>query len=331
MSHERDAEAAEVEELAGLTDIEWDAAVEGSGQPFRFSHRAAAGRAFEIAYPSHRFEPCRVTYRDGTIGLFPLVRVARQLRGLSMFLGMPGGWEGTPLSIAGELRAAHIRGLFGALGGKGRLVINGGAGGMPPRVGEESAITGHILDLRPGFESLWKSFSRTNRKKFRRAERAGVATRRHDTPEARHDYYGLYEAATRSWGYSQPPFPRELFDALLSADAAELWLAYLDEEPIAGEIWLRGSDDFFAFTAAMDARHTAVGPGNAVRCAAIESASQRQVSYVDFGASIGLAGVEAFKESFGAQKRKFRSVELQSRSYRRLERLRMRLPGGAGR
>jgi hypothetical protein len=315
----------EVEEIAHLSDDDWDAAVSGSQLPFRFSHRTAAGRAFEAAYPSYQYEPYRVSYLDGTIALFPLIRVARRARALTMFLGMASGWEGTPLPVAGEVRAAHVRSLFRALGGTGRLVLHGGAGGLPPRVGKEIVTTAHTLDLRPGWEELWAGFSRTNRKKFRRAERAGVEISRPDTPEAQKDYYGLYKAATRSWGYSQPPFPQALFDALLDSDSAELWLAYLDEQPIAGEIWLGGSDDLFAFTAAMDSRYTAVGPGNAVRCAAIESACQRGVSYIDFGGSIGLPGVETFKESFGARKREFRTVELSSPGYRRLERWRARL------
>ena len=320
------ADVAEVEELAKLTGDDWDAAVSGSGQPFRFSHRSVAGRAFETAYPSYSFEPRRVAYRDGTVALFPLVHVKRRVRALSMFLGMPSGWEGTPLALAGELGAAHIRGLFQALGGRGRLTLNGGAGGVPPSVGHELPITTHTLDLRPGFEVLWKGFSRTNRKKFRRAERAGVEIRRHDSHEARDEYYDLYEAATRSWGYSRPPYPRRLFEALLESEMAELWLAHLDERPIAGEIWLRGSDDLFAFTAAMDPRYTAVGPGNAVRCAAIESACQGRASYIDFGGSNGLPGVATFKESFAASMREFRNIELSSPAYRRFERWRGRLP-----
>ena len=87
----------DVEDIKTLSCAEWDEAVSATGLPFRFSHRAAAGKAFEAAYPSYRFEPRRAEFADGAVALFPLVRVKRRLNLLSMVLGMPLGWEGSPL------------------------------------------------------------------------------------------------------------------------------------------------------------------------------------------------------------------------------------------
>jgi hypothetical protein len=315
----------EVEEIAHLPDDDWDAAVSASGQPFRFSHRAAAGRAFETAYPSYRYEPCRVSYRDGTVGLFPLVRVARRLPSLSMFLGMPLGWEGTPLVLAGELGPAHVEGLFRALGGGGQLTVHGGLGGSPPAVGDRSSAVTHILDLRPGFDALWEeSFSAQCRNKCRKAESAGVIVRRGDPSEAG-AYYGLYAAATREWGYDDPPYPDLLFDELLESDAAELWLAFLDDRPIAGIVTLGGSDDLYLFTSAMDRDHRKAAPVNALERVVIERACEVGLSYYDLGGSLGIRSIEQFKESFGARPHESVTVQLSSLRYRALERWRGRL------
>ena len=145
---------AQVEHLARPADGEWDAALDASGRPFRFSHRAAAGRALETAFPSYRFEPCRVEYRDGATILFPLVRVVRRLGALTLMLGMPLGLEGTPIALAGETRPAHVSGLFRALHPRGRLDLNGGAGGAPPATGRAMSSVTHPLDLRPAFDQL---------------------------------------------------------------------------------------------------------------------------------------------------------------------------------
>jgi hypothetical protein len=316
----------EVEEIAHLSDDDWDAAVSASQLPFRFSHRAAAGRAFETAYPSYRYEPCRVSYRDGTVALFPLVRVARRLPSLSMFLGMPLSWEGTPVVLAGELGPVHVEGLFRALGGRGQLTINGGLGGSPPAVGDRSPTGTHILDLQPGFDALWEgAFSPPCRNRCRKAESAGVTVRRGAPSEAREVYYGLYAAATREWGYEEPPYPRALFDALLESKAAQLWLAFVDESPIAGLITLQGSDDLYMFTSAMDRDHRQVAPANALERAVIETACEQGLSYYDLGGSLGIRSLEKFKESFGARPHESLSVQLSSPRYRALERWRARL------
>src|SRR3954465_11674587 len=111
-----------------LADESWDAGVAATGTSFRFSHRASAGRGLEAAYSEFGFEPYRAEYEDGTTLLVPLVRVTRRVSALTTMLGMPLGLEGRPLVVDGELRAGHLRGLFSALQGCGRLTIHSGAG-----------------------------------------------------------------------------------------------------------------------------------------------------------------------------------------------------------
>ena len=311
-----------------LSGVEWDEAVMATGKPFRFSHRAAAGQALERAYPSYRFEPCRVAFSDDTVALFPLVRVVRRLAALSMTLGMPLGWEGTPLVARGELGPEHVRGLFRARSTSGLLALHGGAGASPPSVGRVTHEYTHKLDLRPGFDAVWTdSYSSECRNMVRKAERAEIDVRIEAGQDAVNAYYALYEAAALRWGYDEPPYPRGLFEALLESDAAELWLARLGERVIAGALMVRGSEDLTSFSTAYDRDRAADAPGNLVASVAIKSACKRGIAYHDMGSSLGVRNVEKFKESFGARRCEFQNVELSSRPFRGVERVRRLVSG----
>jgi CelD/BcsL family acetyltransferase involved in cellulose biosynthesis len=312
--------------LAPVPGPEWDALVAQSGRPYRYSHRSAAGRAFEEAYPSYRFTPLRVEYADGSELLFPLVRVRRRVRQLGTALASPLGLEGRPVAVQGAPRGDHFTQLFAALDGVGQLVVNGGAGGSPPDAGVVSTSATHVVDLRPGYEALWeRSFAPSNRNKCRKAERGGVEVAEDSSDEAVDAYYSLYAQASAEWGYDEPPYPSALFRALLAHGSAELWIARLDGRPVAGSIVLRGSHDLCYWSAALDREHRDVAPSNAVLRAVIESGCERGFDYVDLGGSTGLPGVEAFKLSFGGIPVEYRSISLTTTTHRLLEASRRRL------
>ncbi len=308
-------------ELVRVDPAGWDEKLAGSGRPFRFTHGADAGRALEKGFPEYRFEPLEVGYADGTRLLFPLVTVERRLPALTLRLGMPLDWEGTPVAAEGSPTSGKLRALFSALGGRGALRIVGGTGGSPP--GEGLAVrkrTSHVLDLEPGYETIWsESFSGKNRTSCRKAHSLGVEARRADGSAAWATYYGLYAAASRDWGHATPPYPASLVQALAESDRAELWLGYREERVVAGAILLAGSEDVFYWSGAMDREGGVPGATNEVLRAAIESSSARGYRSMDFGSSEGLPGVRRFKESFGARPTTAWSVEVSSPGYRFLE------------
>ena len=309
-----------LESLTELGDVEWDDAVAGAGVPFRFSHRAAAGRALEAAVDSYEFTPLRADYSDSTSLLFPLVRMHRRLEAMSVALGMPLGFEGTPIPLHGTATAAHVEAMFKALDSCGALEIYGGAGGSPPELGELTRSETHTLDLRPGFEALWTgSFTPTNRNKCRKAQRAGVVVSCDSSANGLAAFAALHSRNAQNWESGGGTPRSALFAAVLATGHCELWLARVDGELAAGALLLFGSDDVLYWAAAMDRDHRNAAPGNAALAAAIEAACQRGVAYLDFGASAGMPGVETFKRSFGAQTVSYMSISLQSRRYRQLE------------
>ena len=307
--------------LAELDAAEWDSALAGSGESFRFSHRAAAGVALEAAYGSYWFTPLRAEYDDGTILLFPLIRVSRRLAALSMALGMPLGLEGQPISLGGEAGPEHLAALFDSLEACGRLEICGGAGGSPPEVDAVALQTTHVLDLTPGYEEIWDHiFPAKTRNMCRKAERSGLTVAPEWSPQAVAAYQELYRASALGWGYEEPPYPDQLFASFLGSEHAELWLARAEGEIVAGAVMLFGSHDLLYWSGAMNREFRHLAPSNAIIRAVVEDACGRGISYLDFGASTGLSGVEAFKRSFGARAREYRTVSLTTRRYRQLER-----------
>lgn len=326
------AKTAHVESLTQLDDDEWDAALRETRRPYRFSHRAAAGRVLEAAYPGYRFIPYRAEYEDGSTILYPLVMVQRRLGPMSMALGMPLGWEGTPLPLTGTAQPVHLQALFDALEPCGVLKLHGGAGGSPPAAGNVSASVTHTLDVSGGFEVIWEgAFTASTRNMCRKAERGGLSVVQDSTPGGADAYYALYAESSRGWGYTDPPYPHQLFTALLASGHAQLWLGRVENRLIAGAVLLRGSEDLFYWSGAMDRDYRSVAPSNGVLRVAIEAACAEKVCYLDFGASTGLPGVEAFKRSFGAQPREYRTVSLSSWRYRQLERVRGRASRPHGR
>jgi hypothetical protein len=310
-----------VTELELLADDAWDAALESAGSPYRFSHRAAAGRAFDTAYAEYAFEPRRVAFDDGARALFPLVRVRRRLAAMTMLLGMPLGLEGTPIALTGSLGPEHVRALFEELDACGSLTLHGGAGGSPPRESDDGEqLTTHVLDLRPGFDAVWTgSFTSKNRNMVRKAEKNGLQIARATSQDRADDYYDIYAAASERWGYDAPPYPRALFRALLASGHAELWLAHDEEGPVSGALLLAGSEDLLYWSGATVPGKQALAPSNALLSEAIRDACARGVGWLDFGASVGLPGVEKFKQSFGAQAREYGDAEVRSRRFRLLE------------
>lgn len=306
-----------LETLRVLGAEEWDAALAGSRQPYRFSHRASAGVAFAAAFDSYEHTPCLAVFSDSTELLLPLVMVRRRWRRLEGRLGMPLSLEGTPISLAGRCEKAHLRALPAALGYPGVLQIHGGAGGSPPPVGRVTRGVTHVLDLRPGFESLWAdSFGGKNRNSFRKAEREGVTAARCTDSESWATYAALYRQATTDWGYERPPYPDALFDALAACPDADLWLARHDDRVVAGAVLLRGSSDVLYWSGAMDRSAQRLAPVNLVLGHAIRRSCEEGLEYFDFGASSGLDGVDAFKRSFGAQPREYNDAELSRAAYR---------------
>jgi hypothetical protein len=303
----------EIVELRVLDAQSWSRQLADAGVRYRFSQRADAVTACERAYPEYSGRLYEAVYSDGARTLFPGVIARRRVPALTAFLAMPLGWEGTPIGVCGGVTAVHVDRFFRSLGNVGALRISGGAAGSPPTIGRVRDTSTHVLDLRPGFEALWKDrFTGKNRNTCRKAEKSGLVVRQLAAQEGADLYYDLYVSAARRWGHAEPPYPRLLFQALAASPHVEFWLAFKKEEVVSGAVLLMGSEDVFYWSGAMAPEFAGASPSNLVLRDAIRSACERGFRSMDFGASVGLPGVQRFKESFGAEPKPFRSVSLRT-------------------
>ena len=202
-------------------------------------------------------------------------------------------------------------------------------------MGSAGESSTHVLELTPGYEALWENaFSGKNRNSCRKASRSGVAVRRTSSAKAATAYYRIYADATRQWGHDEPPYPKNLVEGLASSENADLWLAYIDDRAVAGALILKGTEDIFYWSGAMDRAHQSASPSNELLRAVLQWACERGYRYMDFGSSKGLPGVKKFKESFGARSVAVPVAEVTGRRHRALEGLlkasrRLRPTGGS--
>jgi lipid II:glycine glycyltransferase (peptidoglycan interpeptide bridge formation enzyme) len=133
------------------------------------------------------------------------------------------------------------------------------------------------------------------------AVRKGVTVARE--PRAAETYYRLLEESAKRWGLGRPHLPPVIFDALveLGGDDVEIWIARYNKEAIAGGVMLYGSTEAFFWSAAMRGEYSSLRPSNLLNVEMIKWAVERGMHWYNLGASEGLAGVERFKESLGAQ------------------------------
>jgi hypothetical protein len=308
--------------LRPATANEWDVLLRGSPADYALAHTFEFGRAIASAYSGYTFEPRLGEFEDGTIVLWPLVRLPGKLWFLRRFEAMPLSLNGLPVVARGELTSRHLSALISALGADS-LELNSGAldnapTAFPTGSWEVRKAVTHVLDLRGGWDAVWETrFSNKVRNQCRMAWKKGVAVRVARGAADFESYYQIYCDSTRRWGYIQPPYPFALFQALagISGPGVELKLGLVDGQPIAGIVLMHGCRSTLYWSGAMLKEAANYSVNNALLEVAIREACERGAVIFDFGASGELESVREFKERFGAVATSYESLGLQSRRH----------------
>lgn len=167
----------------------------------------------------------------------------------------------------------------------------------------------HRLDLTKGWDDIkteWEKGKSGIARKNRKARDNGVSVFPAQYPEEWKEYYELYLQNTQRW--NPPPsviYPFRLFDDIRAGEKhyATLWLAYSREENLAaGALCLYSKTSCVYWNGASSADHLNLRPMNLLISTIIKDAIKRGLTFFDFNPSGGVAGVERFKESFGAVK-----------------------------
>lgn len=309
--------------LRPATATEWDVLLRGSPADYALAHTFEFGRAIASAYPGYTFEPRLGEFEDGTIVLWPLVRLHGKLWFLRRFEAMPLSLNGLPVVARGELTSRHLSALISALRADS-LELNSGAldnapTALPTGTWEVRKAVTHVLDLRGGWDAVWETrFSNKVRNQCRMAWKKGVAVRVARGGGDFESYYQIYCDSTRRWGYTHPPYPVALFQALagISGPGVELKLGLVDGQPIAGIMLMRGRRSTLYWSGAMLKEAASYSVNNALVEVAVREACERGDALFDFGASGELDSVRLFKERFGAVATVYETLSLQSNRHK---------------
>lgn len=162
--------------------------------------------------------------------------------------------------------------------------------------------TTQMLELAGGPEAVRSRWSKGHRAAEGQARRAGVVTRKANTERDWRSYFAVYEASIERWGdriTSRYDWP--LFDALRrDPDHVALWLAELADRTLAGALVVYARTTAIYWHGAAREEGLRLRAPNLAVATAIDEACQRGATWFDFNPSGGLAGVAAFKRSFGA-------------------------------
>jgi CelD/BcsL family acetyltransferase involved in cellulose biosynthesis len=317
----------------------WDAFLAGAPDASFF----ATPRYADLARSAYGTPTRLVVVEDGEGPC--LVAPARELRarGLRRDLvspgrGLPGALLKRPGLAAGALDAAlHAiarlprTALRLTLDPRDALAI----GASPERSLRLGRV--HVLDLAPGFTALWRErVSGKVRNQCRKADRAGVHVAEETGARAFQAFATLHRAASGQWG-ADAREPVALFEglALASRDRrAGLSLVLARDggaggPVVAGALLARRGDTVHYWLGAMDRAARALCPSVAVQRFAIDRACATGARRYVLGASGGIASLEAFKASLGAEAIEFGfEIEVRGRLRELARRIRRVVQGG---
>lgn len=290
----------------------WDSLCEEEPRATLFLHPRWM-EAMLRAYP--RYRPLYlVAMEGGTVsGGIPVVRMSRL--GTEQFLSMPFGSHGGPLLAPGadpEAARALAR-EFRELG-TGLRTLRFEMSVFDPPATLREAMAGplgfsfqdfrtHVVDLRPGFEELWRNgYRRGTRKCVRAARRAGVEIHAQPAEEGLNILAELHGRQSRSWE-GVHPYSGDALAAIAGVYGldARIYAARRDGETLAACLFLtHGGREILPLVsgAVPDAReHRAF---HLLMHDAMRDACEAGFTVWSFGGSGGNREIEFFKESFGA-------------------------------
>jgi len=184
----------------------------------------------------------------------------------------------------------------------GNVELNGGRG-------EARDVATYIIDLDDNYDAVSGRYADTNKRLIRQSVDRGVRMSVMDDESLLPIFHRLHrETMIR---YRAPAFSLDFFRALyrfmVPKGLATFYLAWHDDEVIAGNLVLRYGRSAFDWMWSFDERHAQLRPTNALIDRAIHDEMARGARQFNLGASPDeRQGSVRFKKSFGAQSHAYR-------------------------
>jgi len=174
-----------------------------------------------------------------------------------------------------------------------------------------------VVDLRNGLDAALSNVEGIFRRMAGQAQRRGVSCERSTEPDAVDAYFDLLERSAKRWGIEKPTIAKATIEALknFGGTDVEIWFANAESKRIAGGIVFYGSEEFFFWSAAMDADYGRLRPSNALNFALLRAACSRGMSWYNLGSSEGLPGVARFNRDLGASSLQYPEIHMKRLPY----------------
>lgn len=299
-----------------------------------FFARPAWAMALAQAHPALQPAPLRITLADGTVIVLPLMQMAGGSLRWREYNGFPLGAYTCFIRSDGSLATAEQcnEAVYALRSFADSVSL------VPWPLAEGPAVSGGalhetaVVDLGNGIDAAMAGVAGIFRRMAGQAERRGVTCAPSRDANAVDDYYALLRASAKRWGIGEPSISKHLIEALvaLGGNDVEIWFARAEDRNIGGGIVFYGSQEFFFWSAAMDAEYGRLRPSNALNFALMRAAAARGMLYYNLGSSEGLPGVAKFKDNLGAREIPYRDLAIARTPYKLYTSVRRALAAHAG-
>lgn len=183
------------------------------------------------------------------------------------------------------------------------LELRGGASNFP-NANPSTEFWRHDLSLEDSKEELWKRLNSATRRAIRKFRQSSVRLSERSSESELVDFYGLVVQTRKRQGLPPQPFPffERLWDQVISKGNGRIVLAYSDNIPVAGALFLTHRQHAIYKFGASDKRFQELRANNGVMWTAIEALSSEGFETLDFGrTSVGADGLRRFKLGWGTR------------------------------
>jgi len=271
---------------------------------------------------------------DGRQLIIPLVRRNGLPTALATQASFPNSWGIGGIIAKGPIRAADITAILSDLGGEpflrtsirpNPLAGEIWAAGRPPGVIAVPRLA-HVLDLEGGWEQVWaKRFEGPTRTKVRKAERSQLTVECDTTGRLVPVFYDLLRQSVDRWARQQheplllarwraqrrDPLHKFQHIARALGGACCIWVAWLDGQPAAAILVLRGTNAHYSRGAMNKELAGPTRANDLLQRLAIEDACLAGCRSYHMGETGTDPSLAHFKSRFGAQPYRYAEYRLE--------------------
>ncbi|MBS1533083.1 MAG: GNAT family N-acetyltransferase [Bacteroidetes bacterium] len=161
----------------------------------------------------------------------------------------------------------------------------------------------HILDLRKGYDEIYKNYNRNRKRDIVTAQNAGVTFAEANSPEDWQAFYEIYLSALKKWGTNARSRREWIFwESLMNSDTdhVKLYVVKYDLKIIAGVVCLMDKRKITEYHRVFLDEYKHVSPVTYLIDQVIQL-SIGKFDYFDFMSSGKMDNIIAFKNSFGPE------------------------------